>query len=174
MSSEEDLSEPKRSQLESINEEENEDLVDGSDTSSFTAFLYSLLSSSDSGDNSNSDEKKDNTPEMVGQSSEIVRKESVTRKGLLSRGKQSLRAIYQAGITGGYQSQGCKGESDLKLGDESNDNFDGLEIKHTQILKEPVELGDLPSVSEPSLLLSERARSALYASRPALAQGRNW
>ncbi|PPD71525.1 hypothetical protein GOBAR_DD31570 [Gossypium barbadense] len=50
----ETLSEPKISQVESINKEDDRgDLVDGPDTSSFTAFLYSLLSSSESGHNVN-------------------------------------------------------------------------------------------------------------------------
>lgn len=51
----ENLSESKRSQLEKelISKEEDGDLVDGPDTSSFTAFLYSLLSSSESGQDLN-------------------------------------------------------------------------------------------------------------------------
>lgn len=169
-----DQSEPKNSQLESITEEDNRDLVDGPDTSSFTAFLYSLLSSSDTGDNTNADEKNDNTAEVIDQPSENVRKESGKRKGLLSRGKQSLRTIYQAARIGGFRSQERKGESDMKLADETDDNFDGLEMKHMQNEKEPVELEDLPGSSEPSMLLSEKARSALYASLPALVQGRKW
>ncbi|XP_048233034.1 oxidation resistance protein 1 isoform X2 [Ricinus communis] len=169
-----DLNESIKNQHESISEEDTGDLVDGPDTSSFTAFLYSLLSSSESGDNSNADEKNDNIAEMVNQLSDNVRKESGTRKGLLSRGKQSLKAIYHATRIGGYRGQERKGNSDMIIADESDDNFYGLEMKNMQPVKEPVELGDLPDMSEPSLLLSEKARSVLYASLPALVHGRKW
>ncbi|KDP46837.1 hypothetical protein JCGZ_24046 [Jatropha curcas] len=170
----EDLSESKRSQLQSITEEDTGDLADGPDTSSFTAFLYSLLSSSDSGVNSNADEKNDSVAEIVDQPSDSTRKESSTKKSLLSRGKQSLRAIYQAARIGGYRGQEQKFESDMKYTDESDDNFDGLEMKHMQNVEQAVEARELPDVSEPSLLLSEKARNALYASLPALVQGRKW
>lgn len=132
------------------------------------------MSSSESGNNANSDEQNDNPAEMGDQPSDNVMKESGAKKGLLSRGKQSLRAIYQAARIGGYRSQERKGDSDVKIANENDDNFDGLEMKCIQNVKEPVSLGDLPDVSEPSLLLSEKARSALYASLPALVQGRKW
>jgi hypothetical protein len=62
----------------------------------------------------------------------------------------------------------------LKNVDE-NDDFGGLEVKMPkQNMKEPVALGDLPGISEPSLLLSEKERSTLYVSLPALVQGRKW
>ncbi|XP_050208547.1 uncharacterized protein LOC126657807 [Mercurialis annua] len=170
----EDLSETKRNQLESISEENNGDLVDGPDTSSFTAFLHSLLSSSHPGDNSNTGEKNDNVAETVGQPSDNVRKESGARKGLFSRGKQSLRAIYHAARIGGNRGQERRSNSDMIIGDESDESFDGLEMKNMQIVKKPDELTDIPDVSEPSLLLSEKSRSALYASLPALVQGRRW
>ncbi|XP_017969736.1 PREDICTED: TLD domain-containing protein 2 isoform X2 [Theobroma cacao] len=169
----ENVSESKRSQLESINEADNGDLVDGPDTSSFTAFLYSLLSSSDSGQNLNL-EQNDNPEETGDASSDTIMKENGGRKSLLSRGKQSLRALYQATRISGYKNQDCKGDSDMQIDDEADAQFDGLEMRHLQNVKEPLALGDLPETSEPSLLLTEKTRSALYASLPALVQGRKW
>jgi len=111
---------------------------------------------------------------MGDQLSENVAKESGTKKGLFPRGKQALRAVYQATRIGGNRSQESKGNSDSKNVDE-NDDFGGLEVKMPkQNMKEPVALGDLPDISEPSLLLSEKERSTLYVSLPALVQGRKW
>eukprot|EP00258_Populus_trichocarpa_P006609 XP_002310564.3 oxidation resistance protein 1 [Populus trichocarpa] len=170
----EDVSESKRSQLEFVTEEDTGHLVEEPDTSSFTAFLYSLLSSSESGNNPKLDEQNDHSAQMGDQLSENVAKESGTKKGLFSRGKQTLRAVYQATRIGGNRSQESKGNSDLKNVDE-NDDFGGLEVKMPrQNMKEPVALGDLPGISEPSLLLSEKERSTLYVSLPALVQGRKW
>lgn len=162
-------------ELNSIDEESNGHLVEEPDTSSFTAFLYSFLSSSESKSNANLDEQTDNSAEMGDQLSENVAKENGTRRGLLSRGKQSLRAIYHAARIGGYWNQELKGDSDLIIADENDDNFNGLEMKSMQNVKEPfVDLGDLPGISEPSLLLSDKARNTLYAFLPALVQGRKW
>ncbi|KAL9340420.1 hypothetical protein Peur_066639 [Populus x canadensis] len=170
----EDVSESKRSQLEFVTEEDTGHLVEEPDTSSFTAFLYSLLSSSESGNNPKLDEQNDHSAQMGDQLSENVAKESGTKKGLFSRGKQALRAVYQATRIGGNRSQESKGNSDSKNVDE-NDDFGGLEVKMPkQNMKEPVALGDLPDISEPSLLLSEKERSTLYVSLPALVQGRKW
>ncbi|KAG6768444.1 hypothetical protein POTOM_027360 [Populus tomentosa] len=175
LSEQEDVSESKRSQLEFVTEEDTGHLVEEPDTSSFTAFLYSLLSSSESGNNPKLDERNDHSAQMGDQLSENVAKETGTKKGLFSRGKQTLRAVYQATRIGGYRSQEIKGNSDLKNVDE-NDDFGGLEVKSMpkQNMKEPVALGDLPDISEPSLLLSEKERSTLYVSLPALVQGRKW
>ncbi|KAG5245167.1 oxidation resistance protein [Salix suchowensis] len=136
----EDASESKTSQLEPIAEEYAGHLAGEPDTSSFTAFLFSLLSSSESGN---------------------VAKESGTKKGSHSRAKQSLRAIYEE-------------NSDLKIA--GADDSDEVEMKSMlkQNMKEPVALGDLPDISEPSLLLSEKTRGTLYDSLPALVQGRKW
>jgi len=170
----EDVSESKRSQLEFVTEEDTGHLVEEPDTSSFTAFLYSLLSSSESGNNPKLDEQNDHSAQMGDQLSENVAKESGTKKGLFPRGKQALRAVYQATRIGGNRSQESKGNSDSKNVDE-NDDFGGLEVKMPkQNMKEPVALGDLPDISEPSLLLSEKERSTLYVSLPALVQGRKW
>lgn len=169
----------KRSQAESAGEEDKGDFVDGPDTSSFTAFLYSLLSSSDSEKNLNSDDQNDNREETVDASSDTVVKENVGRKSLLSRGKQSLRSLYQVARIRGYRNQARKAESDVKIDEESDStaSFDGLELRQVlqvENVKEHEALGDLPEVSEPSLLLTEKTRSTLYASLPAVVRGRKW
>ncbi|XVE83145.1 hypothetical protein DITRI_Ditri16bG0063900 [Diplodiscus trichospermus] len=166
-------SESKRSQPESTSKEDNQDLVDGPDTSSFSAFLYSLLSSSESGHNLNLDEQNDNQEETGDTSSDTIRKENGGRKSLLSRGKQSLKALYQAARINGYRNQDRKGDYDMKSVDEGDTKFDGLEMRHVQNTKEQAS-GELPEISEPSLLLTEKTRNALYASLPALVQGRKW
>uniref|UniRef100_A0A2P2K5V6 Oxidation resistance protein 1 n=1 Tax=Rhizophora mucronata TaxID=61149 RepID=A0A2P2K5V6_RHIMU len=167
----EDISESKRSQLESIGEENAEYFVDGPDTSSFTAFLYSLLSSSESGNNENSDEQKDDQTEMGGQVFENAVRESGSKKSLLSRGKQSLRTVYQIARFGRHQNQEQKVDSDVKLADKNVAIADGLEMKCMENVKESI---SSPDTSEPSLLLSTQARSILYRSLPAFVQGRKW
>ncbi|KAB5556506.1 hypothetical protein DKX38_007415 [Salix brachista] len=111
---------------------------------------------------------------MDGQLSGNVAKESGTKKGSHSRAKQSLRAIFEATRIGRYQSQEHEENSDLKIA--GGDDSDEVEMKSMlkQNMKEPVALGDLPDISEPSLLLSEKTRGTLYDSLPALVQGRKW
>uniref|UniRef100_A0A6N2LY77 Oxidation resistance protein 1 n=1 Tax=Salix viminalis TaxID=40686 RepID=A0A6N2LY77_SALVM len=111
---------------------------------------------------------------MDGQLSGNVAKESGTKKGSHSRAKQSLRAIYEATRIGRYQSQEHEENSDLKIA--GADDSDEVEMKSMlkQNMKEPVAFGDLPDISEPSLLLSEKTRGTLYDSLPALVQGRKW
>ncbi|XP_022774969.1 uncharacterized protein LOC111316964 isoform X5 [Durio zibethinus] len=169
----ENVSESKRSQLELISKADDRDLVDGPDTSSFSAFLYSLLASSESGHNLNPDDRNDNQEE-TGDASDTLMKENGGRKSLLSRGKQSLRAFNQVTRISGYRNQDHEGDSDMKSDDEGDAKFDGLEMRHMQNVKEPLALGDLPETSEPSLLLTEQTRNALYSALPALVQGRKW
>lgn len=116
----EDMAELDRSNPESVSEDELEDKMLGPDTSSFKAFLYSFLSSSN----------------------DLASEEECSES---SRGRK------------------CDGSDHC-----------GLEMK---ILQPPVENllnVRLPDVSEPSLLLSEKARWSLYTSLPAVAQGRKW
>lgn len=171
--SHDDVSKQRRSPLESISEER--DLVDGPDTSSFTAFLYSLLSPEESASNSSLEGLNEN--QVAGESApEVMLKENTGKKSLLSRGKQSLgRAFYQAARFGGYRNQAStKGNSELK-NDEGNDSRgDRNEGIPMQTFNEPVPLEKLPEISEPSLLLSESTRGSLYVALPALAQGRKW
>lgn len=172
-----DETEPKRSQLESISEVGNADLVDGPDTSSFSAFLYSLLSSSESGTNSKLDGKNECQEETGEPISDPIVKGSVGKKSLISRGKQSLgRALSQATRLGGYRNRASerKGSSDMTINGGNNSKVvedDGIPM---QTLNEPEHLDDLPEISEPSLLLTEKTRSTLYLALPALVQGRKW
>ncbi|GFY91366.1 TLD-domain containing nucleolar protein [Actinidia rufa] len=166
-----DENEPNRSQLKSIAEEGSADSVDGPDTSSFTAFLYSLLSSAESGSNSNPDGKNEYQEAMGEVASNSITKESGRKKSLLARGKQSLgRALYQAARLGGYQNQASeyKGGSDMTKVVEDNE---GIPM---QTLNESAPLDNLPEMSEPSLLLTEKTRSTLYLALPVLVQGRKW
>ncbi|KAF5737987.1 hypothetical protein HS088_TW13G00880 [Tripterygium wilfordii] len=168
----EDENGPRKSQLEPVDEEDSEDLGDGPDTSSFPAFLYSLWSTSDA----NSDEKNDSQAEMGGSPSDPVIKESGKKKSLFSRGKQSLRTLYQAARISGYRNQERKtdSDSDVEPDEKSDDNLDGLEMRDISKMKESTPLADLPDISEPSLLISEKTRGVLYASLPVLVQGRKW
>ncbi|GMP26093.1 hypothetical protein CsSME_00002683 [Camellia sinensis var. sinensis] len=172
-----DETEPKRSQLESISEVGNADLVDGPDTSSFSAFLYSLLSSSESGTNSKLDGKNECQEETCEPICDPIMKGSVGKKSLISRGKQSVgKALSQAARLGGYRNRASerKGSSDMTINGGNNSKVvedDGIPM---QTLSEPEHLDNLPEISEPSLLLTEKTRSTLYLALPALVQGRKW
>ncbi|KAK7358979.1 hypothetical protein VNO77_00922 [Canavalia gladiata] len=144
----------------------DDDLINGPDTSSFTAFLYSLLSSSDSGDNvAESDGKND---ESAGDDS-FMKENLVVKRSLFSRGKQSLgRAIHQAARMGGFRSRDNNLETKL-------DEGRGVEMKCIQPVKEPLAVADhLPEISEPSMLISDNLSNAVYASLPSLIHGRKW
>ncbi|XP_020241505.1 TLD domain-containing protein 2 isoform X1 [Asparagus officinalis] len=152
---------------------ENEDMEDdsvtedGPDTSSFSAFLVSLLTSSESGSdsveglNEHHFAIRDTAPEP-----EI--KEAVGRKSLLARGRQTIgRAIHKAARISGYRQN-----LEPKIACDTIS-----ESKHVEYEPKPVKVQNdfnLPEISEPSLLLSENLRAAVYFSMPALAQGRNW
>ncbi|CAL1376749.1 unnamed protein product [Linum trigynum] len=166
----------KTSSLEWITEEENEDLLNGPDTSSFKAFLYSLLSASEPGSKAESDAENEHEGGLGGdQPSDSETKGNTGKKGLLSKGKQSLRNVYQFTRISGYWGQERKGESKSKFVNEGPDSFDGLEMKDMLPSgNPPAALEHLPDISEPSLLLSEKTRMVLYASLPALVKGRKW
>ncbi|KAI5324619.1 PREDICTED: oxidation resistance [Prunus dulcis] len=171
----EDEDESKGSQNESSSEESPVNVVDGPDTSSFSAFLYSLLSSESEDTNTNADEKIDNQMDRNNPSSDSAIKGNGGKRSLLSKGKQSLsKVIYQAARFGGYRSQERKGNPDMKVDDRNDLEFTGVEMRHMQKAEKPMALVDLPDISEPSLLLTEITRTALYASMPALVQGRKW
>ncbi|KAL0448755.1 UNVERIFIED_CONTAM: hypothetical protein Slati_1431900 [Sesamum latifolium] len=88
-----------------------------------------------------------------------------------SRGKQSF---YQAAKLGGFRNQGPKGSSDMVVGNVSNSKTSGDEGIPMQTLNESRSSENLPETSEPSLLLSEKTRSVLYAALPVIVQGRKW
>jgi len=150
-------------------------IIDGPDTSSFTAFLYSLLSSSDSGDSiGEGDEKNDDGVAGDDDSSlpDSATKESfVVKRSLFSRGRHSLgRAIYQTSRMGGFRSRDSK----------YNDEGCGGVVEMKRIVKEPVAVAvavvdhHLPEFSEPSMLVSDGLRDTLYAALPTLIHGRKW
>ncbi|CAK8567308.1 unnamed protein product [Lathyrus sativus] len=142
------------------------DSVDGPDTSSFTAFLYSLVSSSDSKEGANSNEQKNDDKGKNSPLTDSAMKNNGGRKSLFSRSKQSVgSAIRRAAKIGGFRNHDRK---------DNNDN--DLEVKHQVMRKEsvPVSLDDLPRISEPSVLVSESIRNVLYASLPPLMHGRKW
>ncbi|KAK7247423.1 hypothetical protein RIF29_42306 [Crotalaria pallida] len=147
----------------SSHDNDDDDLVGGPDTSSFTAFLFSLLSSSDN-NSANPDSQNDDTTAVDGPSTDSVMKENVVvKKSLFSRGKQSLgRALYQAARMGGLRNQ---------------DRSDAVEMTQMRPVKEPVVVplvDDKPLISEPSKLISDSIINAVYASLPALIHGRKW
>lgn len=134
------------------------------------------MTSSEPGEDPNVEGKNDNEQvngEVVAASkeaSDVHRKESGGKKSLFSRGKQSLgKAFNQAAKIAGYRNQEQKRDSDV-----NEVMVPGVEMRHLQDETEPVALTDVPDMSEPSLLLSEKTRSVLYTSLPALVQGRKW
>lgn len=155
--------------MESPEKEDKEDFAsqDGPDTSSFSAFLVSLLTSSESdshsiqGLNEHHFEIRDMAPEP-----EI--KQTVGKKSLLARGRQTLgRAINKAARISGFRQN-----SEPKIACSTT-----TDAKHFEDELRPLKVHDdfkLPGMSEPSLLLSENVRAAVYYSLPALAQGKNW
>lgn len=105
-----------------------------------------------------------------------VLRDSGRKKSLFSRGKQSLgRVVHQAAKLGGFRSQGShKVNSDIVV-DTRSSPVSKEEVKPIPSLNEPtMPLVEIPEISEPSLLLSEKTRTVLYASMPVLVQGRKW
>lgn len=169
------MGDSRNDQLESISKDDPEDLVNGPDTSSFTAFLYSLLASSEYGDNLNSDDQSDNRTERVEQQSNKVIKENSGKMGLITRGKQSVgRALFQVARIGGFRRQESKDESEIRINNEDDSKYVGVEMGNLQNKKKPTCLDGNLKISEPSKLLSEETRNELYRSLPALVQGRRW
>ncbi|XP_004288205.1 PREDICTED: TLD domain-containing protein 2 [Fragaria vesca subsp. vesca] len=173
---EEDVEGSKGSQNGSMSEESGATPVDGPDTSSFTAFLYSFLATSESGDKSkSSDEQVDEQMDKSNSSSDLVVKANGGKRSFFSKGKHTLgKAMYQAARFGGYRGQERKGSIAVKGDDGNESEFAGVEMRHLQKAQKPVALVHLPDISEPSLLLTEKARVALYSSFPVLVQGRRW
>ncbi|KAK4791620.1 hypothetical protein SAY86_032033 [Trapa natans] len=170
----ENVSDSKEVKQDSIEEDHLKNIPDGPDTSSFTAFLYSLLSSSEPVDDLNDEDQTDTDdrldPEEV--SSDPTMRGPGDKKSLLSRGRQSLGRAFTK-IVGSRNQEWSN--SDEKIGQDSNeDTFSGVEMSSFMNSVEPEAMITLPGISEPSLLLSEKLRSSLYASLPALVQGRKW
>ncbi|KAI0495486.1 hypothetical protein KFK09_021787 [Dendrobium nobile] len=154
-----------------MDSEKDFELPDGPDTSSFTAFLVSFLSSTDPHGHvaEGSKEQQAGKGEIETVSESVIKDHSV-KKGLLSRGKQSVgKAIQKIALYGGYRQI-----SEPKADDAPTNDLElvGQELK--KISDDKRSKFKLPGISEPSSLMSEELRSFLYFSLPAVAQGRNW
>lgn len=120
----------------------------------------------------NLEEGSDNQAEAGSQPMNNAAKETVVKKSLFSRGKQTLgRAFHHAARITGYRNQDRKGDVEMKVNDAK---FSGIEMMEKSNVEEVVSSVDIPDISEPSMLLSEKTRIVLYASLPALVQGRKW
>lgn len=156
-------------------------LEDGPDTSSFTAFLYSFLSPGRSQNESEYTNWNDN--EVVSgnkndvSSPNVLQKENSGKKGLFSRGKQSIgKVLTQAArYGGGYRNHASgKVNTDSKADDGEETDSQKDEGVSVQNQSETFPLDKLPNMSEPSQLMTEDTRAALYVSLPALSQGKKW
>ncbi|CAI9271933.1 unnamed protein product [Lactuca saligna] len=177
-----DLSnEPRRNTQQCNQEEDVPVLVDGPDTSSFTAFLYSFLSPGRSENESEYSEWNDNqvvTSYRNDTSSPNVSKENNGKKGLFSKGKQSLgKALSQAARFSGYRSHASgKVNTESKIDDmkETSSQFDTNDGVPVQNVIASFPSDKLPKMSEPSQLMTENTRSDLYVALPVLSQGKKW
>ncbi|KAK1410718.1 hypothetical protein QVD17_37257 [Tagetes erecta] len=156
-------------------------LEDGPDTSSFTAFLYSFLSPGRSKDEVEVEYASWNENQAVAvnkndsSSTHGLVKENSGKKGIFSRGKQSIgKALSQAARFG----TGYRYHSSGKVSTESKDD-DGKETGSQFGANEGVVAQNpsgpkLPNMSEPSQLMTEDTRAALYVALPVLSQGKKW
>ncbi|XP_057430532.1 uncharacterized protein LOC130723480 isoform X2 [Lotus japonicus] len=169
----EEVGETEISASETSDEEGSHGLDGGPDTSSFTAFLYSFVSSSDTKTDKHGQNDEKSEPDNINPLPDSSLKENGRRKSLFSRGKQSLgRAIRHATRIGGFRHHDRRKDNvEMKY-----DDGHCSKISTVEPVKESVHrpLVDLPEISEPSVLLSEGMRSVLYASLPPLVHGRKW
>jgi hypothetical protein len=99
-------------------------------------------------------------------------KRSKGRTGLLSRGKHSIgKIINKAASISGFKQTTAEPKIDREAVIHTEPDAPVLEHQEP---KEVASFGSLPTMSEPSILLSELMQRILYASLPVLAQGRNW
>ncbi|KAH9605018.1 hypothetical protein KSS87_012897 [Heliosperma pusillum] len=177
-------------QDESIAEEGSS--VDGPDTSSFTAFMYSLLkddyfsadrenkaaeSELESEGEVGNNARVEVQPVLESGNVNVVVKEGGGRRGLLSRGKQTVsKAMSYAARLAWYRNQASqrKPSSECQDDDKGEVRDDGGEVGSLESRNDIVSFGDLPDMSEPSMLLSKDTRMKLYASLPCLVKGLKW
>lgn len=173
----------------SVEVEDSETSVNGPDTSSFTAFLYSLLKddyftveSEDGQPSKEATETDEHGPELepvaVPESVNVVR-ESGGKRGLFSRGKQSLgKAMNYAARLALFRSQASerKPSSPTSPNDKNESKDVGEDLKPVVESKNENSLwmADLPDMTEASVLLSLKAQGKVYASLPALVRGKKW
>ncbi|CAL9096970.1 unnamed protein product [Musa acuminata var. zebrina] len=161
-------------ETKSIEKEDSQDDSedpDGPDTSSFTAFLISLLSSSNPS-NHPTEELNEHHAEAGEWTSNSAPNENSGRISLLARGKRTFgKAIHKAAKISGFR-QNSEPKIDHNIINEPE--LTGCDSRSVTVTKDSATHFDLPNMSEPSLLLSENMRAALYFSLPALVKGRNW
>lgn len=169
----EEEDESKKDQLASITEEDHQS-KDEPDTSSFSAFLGSLLSSHPKDQQEDEEAESSDNSSSSSSSSVNTMKEtttSVAKKSLLSKYKQHFKNFYQA-------VKLSKDRKGVNTAEVKTDDDDGLEMKQMQDKHETattvVQAIIIPETSEPSLLLTDQSRRSLYSSLPALVQGRKW
>ncbi|KAH9614019.1 hypothetical protein KSS87_018546 [Heliosperma pusillum] len=185
--------ETERSQTENISTEGSS--FDGPDTSSFTAFLYSLLKDDDyfSADKDNdqlniidSEPTIEDYPNAEAQPVSIESENANVvgkgggKRGILLKGKQTVsKAKSYAARLAWYRNQASQKNTKSEVGadDKGECQDEGGDLGLSEIrddLDRPMSLADLPDMSEPSLLLREDVRMKLYASLPSLVKGRKW
>jgi hypothetical protein len=166
-----EVDEEKESSEKDKDSEHNSDIEDGPDTSSFRAFLISFLSSSSSNNDSMEVHLEQNA-DMGYPTLTPVGKGSKGRTGFISRGKHSIGKIINKAVRiGGFRQTAADPKVDRETINHTESVAPVLEIEES---KEIASSSTLPTMSEPSPLLSEIMQSILYASLPVLAQGRNW
>jgi len=169
--------------------EEAEDSVNEPDTSSFTAFLYSLLKDdyfaveSEDGQQSKAaavTDENEHGPESQAEPENVnvnVMRESGGKRGIFSRGKQSIgRAMNYAARLALFRSQASetKPSSPTSNDDDNYTKEDGSDMKPVDSKHDALWIVDLPDLTEPSALLSMKTRIKLYASLPTLVRGKKW
>ncbi|GAA0165382.1 hypothetical protein LIER_20800 [Lithospermum erythrorhizon] len=169
----EDVAKSEDSKVGSTSEDDLES-VNGPDTSSFPAFIYSLLSSSEPRSDSTTEKQHGNHEDMHEELPVPILRDSGKRKSLFSRGKSLGKSMYQAAKLGVRYQYSPKGSSNMIVDMKSNTKINAVEGPPKQNSNGTLSTKDLPETSESSLLLSDKFRLVLYAALPVLVQGRKW
>jgi hypothetical protein len=155
---------------ENVYDDEDSEIPNGPDTSSFKAFLLSFMSASSSSIDSTETMPEQNL-DMECPTLTPVGRGNKERKGLLSRGKHSIgKIINKAGRIGRFRQKPSH-VIDSEIASQTWSVSSELDLKRS---KESASNHKLPAMSEPSMLLSETMRNDLYPSLPLLVQGKNW
>ncbi|XP_051202455.1 uncharacterized protein [Lolium perenne] len=155
---------------QNVHDDEDGEIPNGPDTSSFKAFLLSFMSASSSSIDSTETIPEQNL-DMEYPTLTPVGRGNKERKGLLSRGKHSIgKIINKAGRIGRFRQKPTH-VIDSEIASQTWSVSSELDLKRS---KESASNHKLPAMSEPSMLLSETMRNDLYPSLPLLVQGKNW
>lgn len=149
-------------------------LTDVPDTSSFSAFMVSLLSTEEFETETHPNQFNEDTAEtQPAISSTSALKETGGKKGVIARGKQSVgKAINKAARISSYRYFRTEKKTDANVISETNSTEQ--ELTTLKVVNETTSQIELPHISEPSCLLSESLRSTLYTSLPLQAKGKIW